>query len=606
MPGSTTAEWKPGRSAIASRWAAEVNPDNPLPEYPRPQAVRQRWLNLNGLWDYAIREAAENGRPRRYDGKILVPFPVESALSGVQKPLRPDQKLLYRRTFRIPAGWAGFKVLLHFGAVDWKAEVWVNGSAAGSHTGGYYPFSADITALLREGENELSVAVWDPTDACGQERGKQVLKPGGIFYTAVSGIWQTVWLEPVPPQYIGPFRLTPDLDEGELRLQIGLSGEGDGEDSFTLAAAAFAGGREAGAVRGKIGEEIKLKLENPRPWSPADPFLYSLRIRLLGGSQNTVDEIESYFGMRKFSIAEDDGGIKRLCLNNEPLFQKGLLDQGYWPDGLYTAPTDEALRYDLEAAKKFGFNMIRKHIKVEPARWYYHCDRLGLIVWQDMVNGGGKQRLFTHAVLPTIAPGLRIDDRRYRSAGRSGQAGRDNFKKELKEMIDFLYNHPSIGMWVIFNEGWGQFDAAEICAWLRRYDPSRYLDHASGWHDQGAGDVNSIHTYFFRLKMPPGDHRAVILSEYGGYSYPEKGHLWREGRQFGYKKFSSREKFARAYRELVENQLKPLIARGLSGAVYTQLTDVETETNGLLTYDRRVTKIDPAVLRRINTGLGVN
>ena len=606
MKGSAKADWKPGHSAIATRWAAEVCPDNPLPEYPRPQAVRKRWLNLNGLWDYAIREAEGGEPPRRYDGKILVPFPLEAALSGVQKPLQPHQELWYRRSFRIPESWGGCKVLLNFGAVDWKAKVWVNGGAAGSHSGGFYPFTMEITALLREGDNELVVAVWDPTDTYGQERGKQVLKPSGIFYTAVSGIWQTVWLEPVPQQYISSLRLTPHLDRGELRLQAGLSGESM-DSGFILEAAASADGSEPVVRRGKFGEELSLKLESPRPWSPEDPFLYSLHLRLLDGSQNTVDEIESYFGMRKFSVAGDDRGMRRLCLNNEPLFQKGLLDQGYWPDGLYTAPTDEALEYDLKAAKKLGFNMIRKHIKVEPARWYYHCDRLGLIVWQDMINGGGKHRLFRDAVLPTIAPRLRVSDRRgYRAAGRAGQESRDSFKKELKEMIDSLYNHPCVGMWVLFNEGWGQFDAAEICAWTRGYDPSRYLDHASGWHDQGAGDVKSVHNYFFRLKMPPPDSRAFILSEYGGYSCPVKGHLWCEGRQFGYKKFSSRDKLTRGYLKLVESQLKPLIARGLSGAVYTQLTDVETETNGLLTYDRQVIKIDPAVLRRANAELGAS
>jgi beta-galactosidase/beta-glucuronidase len=590
----------PARINIMTRWAAEVTPDNVLPEYPRPQAVRERWLNLNGLWDYAIRDIEEDEIPRRYDGTILVPFPVEAPLSGVQKPLLPDQKLWYRRTFTVPEEWAGRKVLLHFGAVDWKAEVWVNGAAAGEHTGGFYPFSMDITSLLREEVNELVVAVWDPTDAYGQERGKQVLKPGGIFYTAVSGIWQTVWLEPVPSSYISAFRLTPDIDREELRLQVTLGGESGG---FTVEAAAFEDGHEIAAVRGSAGSELRLKVKSPRLWSPDNPFLYDLQIRLLDGRRQVADRVESYFGMRKFSVAEDGRGIRRLCLNNRPLFQNGLLDQGYWPDGLYTAPTDEALKYDIEMAKKLGFNMIRKHIKVEPARWYYHCDRLGMIVWQDMINGGGKHRLFHHVIRPMIAPGLRVNDRRYRAAGRAEKANRDNFKKELNEMIDSLYNYPCIGMWVIFNEGWGQFDADEISAWVQRCDPSRYIDHASGWHDQGAGDVKSIHTYFFRLKMPPQDHRAVIISEYGGYSYSEKGHLWREGRQFGYKKFASREDLTGACLALIKDQLKPTIARGLSGAVYTQLTDVETETNGLLTYDRKVLKVDLAALRRLNEEL---
>ncbi len=592
--------WKPVRSNIMTRWAEEINPDNVLPEYPRPQAVREKWLNLNGLWDYAIRGLHENEFPRRYDGKILVPFPVEAALSGVQQPLLPDQQLWYRHTFAVPETWNGQRVLLHFGAVDWQAEVWVNGAAAGRHTGGFYPFSMDITSLLRDGANELVVAVWDPTDTYGQERGKQVLKPGGIFYTAVSGIWQTVWLEPVPPGYISSFRLTPDIDREELRLQVALGGE---SCCFTVEAAAFEDGCEVAVVRGSAGSDLGLMVKNPRLWSPDNPFLYDLEIRLLDERQQVADRVDSYFGMRKFNVADDGRGIRRLCLNNRPLFQSGLLDQGYWPDGLYTAPTDEALKYDIEMGKKLGFNMIRKHIKVEPARWYYHCDRLGMIVWQDMVSGGGKHRLFHHVVRPMIAPRLRVNDRRYRVAGRVEEANRNNFKKELKEMIHFLYNHPGIGMWVIFNEGWGQFDAADICARVQRCDPSRCVDHASGWHDQDAGDVQSIHTYFFRLKMPPQDHRAVIISEYGGYSYSEKGHLWREGRQFGYKKFASREEFNGAYLALIKKQLKPLIARGLSGAIYTQLTDVETETNGLLTYDRKVIKVDAIAVRQLNDEL---
>lgn len=585
-----------------TRWSEELNPDNLLSEYPRPQAVRNKWLNLNGRWDYAVRDAQENGFPDRYDGKILVPFPIEAALSGVQKPLLPNQKLWYHRIFTVPEEWADQRVLLHFGAVDWKAEVWVNGSEAGTHTGGFYPFSIDISVLLRDGVNELVVAVWDPTDTYGQERGKQVLKPGGIFYTPVSGIWQTVWLEPVPSSYISSFRLTPNIDQEELLLQVDLSGE---SGNFTVKATAFELGREIAAVQESCGLDLKLKIKSPRLWSPDSPFLYDLQICLLDEQQQVVDQVESYFGMRKFSVAEDKQGNRRLCLNNQPLFHNGLLDQGYWPDGLYTAPTDEALQYDIEMAKKLGFNMIRKHIKVEPARWYYHCDRLGMIVWQDMINGGGKHRLFHHVIRPMIAPGMRVDDRRYRAAGRQEQANRDNFKKELQEMIDSLYNHPSIGMWVLFNEGWGQFDAAEICAWAQRYDSSRYIDHASGWYDQGAGDVKSIHTYFFKLKMPPPDRRAVIISEYGGYSYPERGHLWREGRQFGYKKFASREELTAAYLALIRDQLKPLIARGLSGAVYTQLTDVETETNGFLTYDRKVVKVDLPAVCQMNKELRI-
>lgn len=578
--------WSPVEGQLMTRWGKEVDPGNVLPEYPRPQLVRGDWMNLNGLWDYAIR-SAEDEDDGHYQGKILVPFPVESALSGVMRPLLPEQKLWYRRTFVLPLNWEGKRLLLHLGAVDWKAEVWVNGKLAGEHTGGFYPYTLDVTDLVRDDDNELVVSVWDPTDTYGQERGKQVLKPGGIFYTAVSGIWQTVWLEAVPREYIRGLKLVPHIDAEELRLAIDWTGREKGTEFEVIA---LDNGREVAGARGG-GQEVRLKIPSPKLWSPDSPFLYDLKVRAWAGGQ-LEDEVSSYFGMRKFSIGRDGGGINRLFLNNQPLFQNGVLDQGYWPDGLYTAPSDEALKYDVEVAKELGFNMIRKHIKVEPARWYYHCDCLGVIVWQDMVNGGGSFNIWQHTVKPQLTGRFVVKDNKYKKSGRQDKANRDNFRKELQEMIDALHNFTCIGMWVPFNEGWGQFDAAEIAQWVKDYDPTRWVDHASGWYDQGGGDVSSIHTYFTRLRIPRRrGQRPVVISEYGGYSFKVSGHVWREDKEFGYRKYKTPEGFQEAYASLMKKQLEPLLARGISAAVYTQVADVETEINGLMTYDRAEIKI---------------
>jgi beta-galactosidase/beta-glucuronidase len=588
--------WKPATGSLMTRWAKEVNPQSVLPEYPRPQMVREEWINLNGLWDYSIKAINEE-ETSEYDGKILVPFPIEAVLSGVKKPLMPDERLWYRRSFEIPDTWMGQSLLLHFGAVDWKAEVWINKKKAGEHTGGYYPFTFEISEYLVDGENELVVSVWDPTDTYGQERGKQTLKPNGIFYTPVSGIWQTVWMEPVPTDYIKSIKLTPDIDSEEI--SIGIEAVLENRD-LEFEAIVYEKGKKITSGKGRIADTIKLEIPNPRPWSPESPFLYDVKIRLIE-NEIVLDEISSYFGMRKFSIEKDEEGIKRLFLNNEPLFQNGVLDQGYWPDGLYTAPTDEALEFDVKTTKKLGFNMTRKHIKVEPARWYYHCDRLGLIVWQDMISGGGGMNALHHLILPNFARGLKIKDNKYKALGREERANRDNYKKELKEMIDALYNVPSIGMWVPFNEAWGQFDAVEIEEWVKRYDPTRCIDHASGWHDQRIGDIKSVHIYFRKLRMPKRiNGRTVVVSEYGGYSLHEKGHVWCEDKEFGYKKFKTRNGLQVAYTSLINDQLKPLVQKGVSAAVYTQLTDVETEINGLITYDREIIKIDMDVLNDLN------
>ena len=599
MENNKDCVWKPVGQGLMTKWAKDVTPDNVLPDYPRPQMTRDHWMNLNGLWDYAIRPKGMNG-VSEYDGKILVPFSVESALSGVRKPLSPDERLWYNTSFSIPEDWKGQRLLLHFGAVDWKAEVWINGQKVGEHTGGYYPFTFDITECLANGENEVTVAVWDPTDAFGQERGKQLLKPSGLFYTPVSGIWQTVWLEPVSQHYIKSHRLTPDIDSESLAISLDV--EGLGQD-MTFEAIAYEKGQIIASGQCAAGEALKLPIPSPKLWSPDSPFLYDLKVTLRDG-QKALDEIKSYFGMRKFSIEKDKKGLKRLCLNHQPLFLNGVLDQGYWPEGLYTAPTDEALASDIETLKKLGYNMVRKHIKVEPARWYYHCDRLGLIVWQDMINGGAGWSIFYQVIIPYLAGLMKIKDNKYKALGRKEKANRDNYRKELKEMMDALYNVTSIGMWVPFNEAWGQFDAAEIAQWVHSYDPTRWVDHASGWYDQEIGEIHSIHTYFRRLTMPKRTKgRTVVISEYGGYSLPQEGHMWLEDKGFGYKRFKSADELEAAYTALIREQVKPLIEKGVSAVVYTQLTDVETEINGLMTYDRGVIKMNSDNQYKLNREL---
>ena len=581
-------KWQLVSGGLMTRWANEIDIERVLPEYPRPQMVRSEWLNLNGLWNYAITKV-EHGLLEEFspDGQILVPFAIESALSGVKRALLPDELLWYQRTFSLPPEWNGQRILLHFGAVDWKANVWINGQHVGEHTGGYYPFSFDITTHLREGTNEIIVSVWDGTDVHRLERGKQTLKPGGIFYTAVSGIWQTVWLEPVPKTNIKAHRITPDLDSERFLVSVEHNGPGD---DLEIAVQVFDGATEVASGRHSVGGVLELEVPQPKLWSPDSPFLYDVRIELWSG-QTVVDRIDSYCGMRKYSIGRDSQGVQRLLINNQPIFQHGVLDQGYWPDGLYTAPTDEALEFDVALTKQLGFNMNRKHIKVEPARWYYHCDRLGVIVWQDMISGGKNVNITLNGIIPMVAPGLRIRDDKYRKVGREEKRSRDNFEKELKEMIDCLYNFPCIAMWVPFNEAWGQFDAKRIASWVKEYDPTRWVDHASGWHDQRVGDLRSVHTYFRKLKKPVkiGD-RPWAITEYGGYSLPVAGHLW-DTKEFGYKKFSEKEAFEQAYKELLDDQVQPLVAQGMSAAVYTQLTDVESETNGLVTYDRKVVKV---------------
>jgi beta-galactosidase/beta-glucuronidase len=564
------ADWKPAPGPLVTRWAKAVSPEKVHPEYPRPQMVRDGWLNLNGLWDYAILPR-QQGQPKQFEGQILVPFPVESALSGVMKAVGSANRLWYRRTFTLPADWSGRRVLLHFGAVDWESTVWVNGVEIGAHRGGYDPFTYEITEALRPDQpQEIVLAVWDPTDDGTQPRGKQVKEPKGIWYTANTGIWQTVWLEPVPALRIAGLRLTPEVDRKLLALDVATAGDAA---SAVIEAVALESGKEVASARGPVGQRLELTVSRPKLWSPDEPFLYDLEVTLVRDGK-PVDKVRSYFGLRKISLGKDEQGITRMMLNDKFVFQMGTLDQGWWPDGLYTAPTDEALRYDIEVLKKLGFNMLRKHVKVEPDRLYYWCDRLGLLVWQDMPSGDRSVRKGQPDIVRTA---------------ESAQ----QYELELQRMIQTHFNHPSIVMWVPFNEGWGQFDTARITALVKKLDPTRLVDDASGWQDRGVGDVNDMHRYPGPEMPEPEPNRAVVLGEFGGLGLPLPGHTWQAQKNWGYRKFESRDELTSAYVELIRN-LHPLIGRGLSAAVYTQTSDVEIEVNGILTYDRAEIKPDAA------------
>lgn len=550
-------------------WGEALDIENVLPEYPRPQLARESFLSLNGVWRYAMTKCSSE--PGEYDGDIVVPFSPEAELSGVSRSLSPGEYLWYRRAFALPEGFSRGRVILNFGAVDQIAEVFVNGCEAGCHTGGYLPFSLDITGLLREGDNILTLRVQDTTDTSYLSRGKQKTKRGGIFYTPQSGIWQSVWLESVPEKYIHSLRIRPLYDESAVEL--------------TVCADTFVTADIPGYGSHTFPPDIPHVIPLPgfTPWSPEQPFLYGLTLT------SGEDRVTSYFGMRKVEVKRAENGIARIYLNNEEYFMNGLLDQGYWSDGLYTAPSDEALVFDITEAKRLGFNTLRKHIKIESGRFYYHCDRLGMLVWQDMVNGGGKYASpFLNGVLPFLGIRLR-DDRGYSRFGREDAEGRRMFVREAMATVDVLYNHPSIVVWVPFNEAWGQFDSLEITRKLCAIDSTRLIDHASGWYDQGGGDFCSLHIYFKKLYVKR-DARAFVISEYGGYNCAVPGHMYSEV-NFGYKAYPDRKALVNAYRSLMEEQVEPLKERGLCAAIYTQLSDVEEELNGMLTYDRRVNKL---------------
>ena len=573
---SAFAQWKPAGDKIKTKWAEQVNPENVLPEYPRPVMERGEWKNLNGLWNYAITE--KGAAPSAYEGQILVPFAIESSLSGVGKKVGPDKELWYQRTFTVPASWKGKKVMLNFGAVDWKADIWVNDIKVGQHTGGFTPFSLDITAALAtKGDNKLVVKVWDPTDRGPQPRGKQVNRPEGIWYTAVTGIWQTVWMEPVAERHITNVRTTSDIDRKKLTVDVTTSTSCPSEVGKQLVATG----------KGLNGQTIDIQMPaDAKLWSPASPTLYSMQIALLSNGKVT-DKVDSYTAMRKYSTRRDKDGIVRLQLNNEDVFQFGPLDQGWWPDGLYTAPTDEALVYDIQKTKDFGFNMIRKHVKVEPARWYTHCDKLGIIVWQDMPNGDREPEWQMY----NYFTGNELN---------RSEESEQIYRKEWKEIMDYLYNYPCIGVWVPFNERWGQFKTEDIATWTKKYDPSRLVNPASGGNHFPCGDILDLHHY----PNPSLDFydagRATVLGEYGGIGLALNEHLWEPNHNWGYVKFNSPEEVTKQYVEY-GNELYRLISRGFSAAVYTQTTDVEMEVNGLMTYDRKVIKVNEAQVKAINT-----
>lgn len=576
------SQWKPVGERIKTVWADKIDPQRVWAEYPRPIMKRAAWHNLNGLWNYAVTPAGSPS-PESYDGEILVPFAIESALSGVGKRLGEENELWYRRTFSVPAAWDKQHVLLHFGAVDWRADVWVNDTKVGTHTGGFTPFSFDITRALKDGANELTVRVWDPTDKGPQPRGKQVGNPGGIWYTPVSGIWQTVWLEPVPRLHITRVRTTPDIDRRVIKVEVGFN---ESRHSGRVEVKVFDG--EHPVARGASVNGMAVEVPMPpgaKLWSPDSPFLYKMEVALVEDGQ-AIDKVESYAALRKFSTRRDEKGIVRLQLNNEDLFQFGPLDQGWWPDGLYTAPSDEALAYDIIKTKELGFNMIRKHIKVEPARWYTHCDSIGLIVWQDMPSGDKSPEWQSRQYFDGVE--------RKRSAGSEA-----TYRKEWKEIIDCLYSYPCIGTWVPFNEAWGQFKTQEIAEWTKRYDASRLVNPASGGNHYPCGDMLDLHHYPEPRLFLYDAGRATVLGEYGGIGLVVKPHLWEPGRNWGYVRFNSP---AEATEEYIRygKKLKEMIPAGFSAAVYTQTTDVEVEVNGLMTYDRKVMKLDEKKIRHIN------
>ena len=573
--------WQPAGDKIKTAWADKVDPACPLPEYPRPTLVRPAWQNLNGHWDYAIRPA-DAPQPELFDGKILVPYPVESSLSGVQRRLAENEVLWYERRFTVPAEWRQGALLLHFGAVDWEADVYLNGIRVGGHKGGYTAFSIDIAPYLTRGEQTLAVRVTDPTDRGTQPRGKQVTEARTIWYTPVTGIWQTVWLEPVPESRIASLRTTPDIDTKSLTVEAAIVGARRGDIvEITLRD----NGRTVAEARAAAGEPLRLTLPEMKLWTPDTPMLYDLETTLLRGGKS-VDRVGSYAAMRKNSVVRGKEGFLRLALNDRECFQFGPLDQGWWPDGLYTAPSDEALAFDVVKTKELGYNMIRKHVKVEPARWYYHCDKLGMIVWQDMPNGDQGPQWQMHNYFNGAE--------KHRSAESEA-----NFRKEWKEIIDCLYSVPSIGVWVPFNEAWGQFKAPEISEWTKAYDPSRLVNPASGGNHYLTGDILDTHHYPHPRMTLLDTNRATVLGEYGGIGLVMKEHLWEPDRNWGYVRLNSPKEVTDEY-EKYADMLYKLIGRGFAAAVYTQTTDVEVEVNGLMTYDRKVMKVEPERIRRIN------
>lgn len=574
--------WKPAGDKIKTAWAEKIDPNNPLPEYPRPQLVRDQWQNLNGSWDYAILPKGSN-EPNAFDGKILVPYAIESSLSGVQKMVGDKNELWYHRSFNVPATWKNKAVILHFGAVDWKADIWINDIKVGAHQGGYAPFSLDITPfLLKDKQQKLVVKVWDPSDQGFQPRGKQVSLPKGIWYTSVTGIWQTVWLEPVEASHVSGLKTVPNIDGGNVSVLASTVGAAAND---LIEVKVMENGKLIGTGKAVVGQEVTVAVPNAKLWSPESPFLYDMEVSILHNGIAT-DKLKSYFGMRKISTKADANGIHRMQLNNKDYFQFGPLDQGWWPDGLYTAATDEALLYDIKKTKDLGFNMIRKHVKVEPARWYYHCDREGILVWQDMPSGDANPKWQTR----NYFNGQEL---------QRSQKSEQNFIQEWKEIMDLTYSNPSVVVMVPFNEAWGQFKTPEIVELTKNYNPSRLVNPASGGNHYDVGDMIDIHNYPEPVMGLFDSKRVNVLGEYGGIGLVKDNHVWENNRNWGYVQYKTSEEATKAYVSFAE-KLKKLIPFGYSAAVYTQTTDVEIEINGLITYDRKVIKLDEAAVRKIN------
>ncbi|NDV80178.1 glycoside hydrolase family 2 protein [Dysgonomonas sp. 511] len=575
------SQWKPAGDKIKTKWAGEIDVNNVLPEYPRPIMERTAWSNLNGLWEYAIKPIGQI-EPSAYDGQILVPFAVESSLSGVQKRLDKENELWYKRTFSIPSDWKDKTILLHFGAVDWRTEVYINDVKIGSHTGGFAPFSFDVTPYLTSGNQKLVVKVWDPTTDGTQPVGKQHSNPHAIWYTPVSGIWQTVWLEPVNSKHINNLRILSDIDSKKLTVDAETVNTQAGDIVEVILKD---GSKVVSKAKVAAGQAVELPVPAMKLWSPESPFLYDLEVNLYEKGK-LQDNVKSYAAMRKYSTQRDENGIVRLQLNNKDYFQFGPLDQGWWPDGLYTAPTDEALVYDIKKTKDWGYNMIRKHAKTEPARWYTHCDRMGMIVWQDMPSGDRSPHW---------------DARNYFTGTELVRSGKSEatYRKEWKEIMDYLYSYPSIAVWVPFNEAWGQFKTEEMAEWTKNYDPSRLVNPASGGNHYRTGDMLDLHTYPGPQLWLYDANRATVLGEYGGIGLPLKDHMWQTDKNWGYIEFQTAKEVTDEYVKYAE-ELKKLIKAGFSAAVYTQTTDVEVEVNGLMTYDRKVIKVEEGRIRKVN------
>lgn len=576
------AQWKPAGDKIKTKWAEQINPQNVLPEYPRPQLERTDWVNLNGEWEYAIKPKGEV-EPNSFDGNILVPFAVESSLSGVQKEVGENNELWYKRSFAVPANWKNKDVVLNFGAVDWKADVFVNDILIGSHQGGFTPFSFNITPYLTGKSNQkLVVRVWDPSDRGYQPRGKQTSNPEGIWYTPVTGIWQTVWLEPVATNHITSVKSIPNIDNGTMNVTVGTS---QPCNTAVVEVKLLDKGQVVASAKGVQGKELRLAVQNPTLWDTSNPYLYDMKVSLTKDGK-VVDDVKSYTAFRKISSKRDANGIMRMQLNNKNLFQYGPLDQGWWPDGLYTAPTDEALLYDIVKTKDWGFNMIRKHVKVEPARWYYHCDKEGILVWQDMPSGDMGNQWAPH----TYNGGT---DKERSSASIA------NYYQEWKEIMDLCVSHPSVVVWVPFNEAWGQFDTEKVAEWTKNYDPSRLVNPASGGNHRACGDILDLHNYPGPSMFLFDPQRVTVLGEYGGIGLPLENHLWWNKCNWGYVQFKNSDEVTAEYVKYA-NELKEMVDRGFSAAVYTQTTDVEGEVNGLMTYDRKEIKINEAAVKKAN------